>query len=74
MGSSRSARGAVSERDPPLIGILHYTCPPIVGGVELIMAQHARLLRAAGHGVRVLAGRGGRFRRDLRVELIPAPD
>ncbi len=25
------------------VGILHYTCPPIVGGVELIMAQHARL-------------------------------
>ena len=65
---------AAPERAPPLIGILHYTCPPIVGGVELIMAQHARLLREAGHGVRILAGRGGRFRRDVAVELIPALD
>ena len=56
------------------VGILHYTCPPIVGGVEQIMAQHARLLREAGMGVRILAGRGKRFRRDVPVELIPALD
>ena len=58
----------------PTVGILHYTCPPIVGGVESIMAQHARLLREAGRGVRILAGRGGRARRDVPVELIPALD
>ncbi|MDR7417154.1 MAG: glycosyltransferase family 4 protein [Armatimonadota bacterium] len=42
------------------IAILHYTAPPVVGGVEAIVAEHARLLRAAGYRVRILAGRGGR--------------
>jgi glycosyltransferase involved in cell wall biosynthesis len=38
--------------------MLHYTAPPQTGGVEAILAAHARLLRQAGHDVRVIAGRG----------------
>ncbi len=38
--------------------LLHYTAPPVVGGVEAIVAEHARLLRAAGYRIRILAGRG----------------
>ncbi len=41
------------------IGILHYTAPPVVGGVESVIAHHASLLAAAGYPVRLLAGRGG---------------
>ncbi|MCC7359578.1 MAG: glycosyltransferase family 4 protein [Anaerolineales bacterium] len=40
------------------IGLLHYSVPPIVGGVEAVVGHQARLLAAAGHGVRLLAARG----------------
>jgi glycosyltransferase involved in cell wall biosynthesis len=40
------------------IALLHYAAPPVVGGVETVLAHHARLMAAAGHDVRVLAGRG----------------
>ncbi len=45
------------------IAILHYTSPPIVGGVESVLAHHARLMTKAGHAVTILAGRGKSFRR-----------
>ncbi len=41
------------------IALLHYTAPPIVGGVERVLGHHARLLADAGHAVRIVAGRGG---------------
>jgi glycosyltransferase involved in cell wall biosynthesis len=44
---------------PATVGLLHYTAPPVVGGVEQVLGQHARLLAEAGHAVRVVAGRGG---------------
>ena len=56
------------------VGILHFTCPPIVGGVELLIGQHAELLLEHGHAVRVLAGRGGRFNRRVPVTLLSALD
>jgi glycosyltransferase involved in cell wall biosynthesis len=56
------------------VGILHFTCPPIVGGVELLMGQHAELLLEHGYAVRVLSGRGGSFNRAVPVTLLPALD
>jgi mannosylglucosylglycerate synthase len=49
------------------LALLHYTAAPVPGGVEAIMATHARLLREAGHDVRVIAGRGD-------AELVPEAD
>lgn len=40
------------------IAILHYAVSPIIGGVEVTIAAHARLLRAHGHAVKLIAGRG----------------
>ena len=40
------------------IAILHYSVPPIVGGVESVIAHHARLMSADGHSVRLIAARG----------------
>ena len=40
------------------IGIVHYAAPPVVGGVELTIFHHARILTALGHQVTVVAGRG----------------
>jgi len=56
------------------MGILHFTCPPIVGGVELLIRQHAELLLSHGCTVRVLAGRGGQFDRRVAVTLLPTLD
>jgi hypothetical protein len=43
------------------IGLLHYTCPPIVGGVEEVIRQHALLFKRYNHRVKVFAGDGGVF-------------
>ena len=40
------------------IALIHYAAPPVVGGVESVLAQQARLMARAGHEVRVIAGRG----------------
>lgn len=53
------------------IALLHYAAPPVVGGVESVLAHHAWLMADAGHTVRVIAGRGGAF--DPRVEMILLP-
>lgn len=56
------------------VGILHFTSPPIVGGVELLMGQHAELLLEQGHAVRILTGRGRRFNRAVPITLLPVLD
>lgn len=40
------------------VALVHYSAPPVIGGVELIVGEHARVLREAGHDVAVVAGRG----------------
>lgn len=56
------------------IALLHYSAPPVVGGVESVVAAHANLLAAAGHTVRVVAGRGAQWRDDVPVILLPLAD
>jgi glycosyltransferase involved in cell wall biosynthesis len=38
------------------IAILHYAGPPGIGGVEVTMAAHARVLAADGYAVRLISG------------------
>lgn len=52
-------------RELPRVGILHYTAPPVVGGVETVIAEHVRLLTEAGIPTRLIVGRGG--------ESVPTP-
>jgi glycosyltransferase involved in cell wall biosynthesis len=40
------------------ITLVHYSAPPIVGGVESVLGAHARLFRLAGHDVSIVARRG----------------
>jgi glycosyltransferase involved in cell wall biosynthesis len=47
--------------------MIHYAAAPVVGGVENVMRQHARLLVAAGNRVRIVAGRGRQI--DAGVEF-----
>ena len=53
------------------IALLHYSVPPIVGGVESVLAQHARLMTQAGHTVCLLAARGASL--SAQIPLIPLP-
>jgi len=52
------------------IALLHYSAPPIVGGVENVLAQHARLMQQAGHRVRIIAARG---EAQPRMDFVPLP-
>lgn len=40
------------------VGLLHYTGPPVVGGVEQTLAHHARHLAASGHTPVLIVGEG----------------
>jgi glycosyltransferase involved in cell wall biosynthesis len=40
------------------IAMVHYSAPPVVGGVEAVIQAHAEVFRKSGHPVRVIAGRG----------------
>jgi mannosylglucosylglycerate synthase len=49
------------------IAILHYAGPPSIGGVEVTIAAHARLLTADGYQVRIVAGNGADVNAAARV-------
>ena len=48
--------------------LLHYSAPPVVGGVESVLGHQARLMADAGHDVRIVAGRG--MQTDERVDFV----
>jgi glycosyltransferase involved in cell wall biosynthesis len=48
--------------------LLHYSAPPVVGGVESVLEHHASLMARDGHEVQVIAGRGAQF--DPRVRFV----
>ena len=56
------------------IAILHYSVPPVVGGVESVIAHHARLMAANGHSVRLIAGRGEALGEKIPLVSIPLAD
>jgi glycosyltransferase involved in cell wall biosynthesis len=53
------------------IALLHYSAPPVVGGVESVLGHHARLMADAGHEVRIVAGRGEQT--DPRIPFVQVP-
>jgi glycosyltransferase involved in cell wall biosynthesis len=56
------------------VGLLHYSVPPVVGGVESVIAHHARLMTANGHSVRLIAGRGASLGEDIPLISLPLVD
>ncbi len=56
------------------IAILHYSVPPIVGGVESVIAHHARLMSADGHSVRLIAARGEPLGEYIPLITMPLAD
>jgi glycosyltransferase involved in cell wall biosynthesis len=53
------------------IVLIHYRYAPAIGGVELVMEQHARFLADAGHEVTVLTGSGSGSDARVRVVILP---
>lgn len=56
------------------IALLHYSVPPIVGGVESVIAHHARLMTADGYSVRLLAARGKALNEHISLTTLPLAD
>ena len=56
------------------IAVLHYSVPPIVGGVESVIAHHARLMSADGHSVRLIAARGSAMSEEIPLMQISLTD
>ena len=56
------------------IALLHYAAQPIVGGVESVITQHARLMADDGHQVRVIAGRGEQTDARIAFHRVPEVD
>lgn len=53
------------------VALLHYSAPPIVGGVESVLGVQARLMADAGHQVRIVAARGEQT--DPRIPFVHVP-
>ncbi len=56
------------------IALLHYSVPPVVGGVESVLAHHARLLSRAGQTVHLFAARGDGLSTDIPLIRLPLID
>jgi glycosyltransferase involved in cell wall biosynthesis len=53
------------------IALIHYTYLPVLGGVEIIMGEHARLFSDHGHEVTVICDHGASDDPRIHVELLP---
>jgi glycosyltransferase involved in cell wall biosynthesis len=56
------------------IAIIHYSAPPVVGGVESVIQAHARLLCDAGNSVMVLAGDGDDHSLPAGTDFVMIPE
>ena len=65
---------AMPRRTLPTVALLHYTAPPVLGGVEQIVARQARLLAAEGFEVRVITGRAQAIGGGVRLQRVPLAD
>ncbi|MBL8022724.1 MAG: glycosyltransferase [Elusimicrobia bacterium] len=65
----------ISARGPPggiRVAFLHYTAPPRVSGVDIVMTEQARWLARMGIHVRVVAGnRSNEFDSVPRLDFVP---
>jgi len=50
------------------VTLIHYSYPPVVGGVESVLQKHAELLLHNGFTVKVLTGRGQSNNPDIEVK------
>jgi glycosyltransferase involved in cell wall biosynthesis len=56
------------------VAVLHYSAPPVIGGVESVILAHTRLFVEAGYPVTILAGRGGKEALPPEAGFIQIPE
>ena len=56
------------------IAIIHYSAPPVVGGVEAVIEAHANLFAEDGYDVSIITGRGNQKSFPQSVEVINIPE
>lgn len=56
------------------IALLHFASPPIIGGVEGVIGDHAHLMMDAGHQVSIIAGRGASIHDCIEFVQLPLVD
>ncbi len=59
------------DASKPSVAILHYSCPPVIGGVEFIMQAHAREFVEAGYKVKLIVGKGGEVDPGATTVIVP---
>ncbi|OVE74863.1 hypothetical protein BVX97_06290 [bacterium E08(2017)] len=55
----------------PTVAILHYTGLPVIGGVEIVIDEHARFFLNAGYDVTLITGKGGNTLSKAKSVVIP---
>src|SRR5579872_4973529 len=58
----------------PTVALLHYAAPPVIGGVERVLARQAQLLADGGFQVHIVAGRGAAPGGRVRLHRLPLLD
>ncbi|MEA1964044.1 MAG: hypothetical protein U9O41_02835, partial [Candidatus Aerophobetes bacterium] len=53
------------------VAILHYSYPPVIGGVEFVMREQAKVLVKNGCRVKIITGTGESREKSILIELIP---
>lgn len=51
------------------VGMVHYSCPPVVGGVEEVLSQQASILHRNGQSVSILSGMGENYTTSFPVQI-----
>ena len=52
------------------IALVHYSYPPVIGGVEFIMEAHAKQFAQAGHQVKIITGVGRSVEENISIHRI----
>ncbi|MBN2117122.1 MAG: glycosyltransferase family 4 protein [Anaerolineales bacterium] len=56
------------------VAVLHYSAPPVIGGVENVILAHAHLFIEAGYPTAILGGRGHSEALPIGADFIPIPE
>jgi glycosyltransferase involved in cell wall biosynthesis len=56
------------------IAVLHYSAPPVIGGVESVILAHVRLFIEAGYPITVVAGKGESSTVPPEADMILIPE
>lgn len=54
----------------PKVALLHFSAPPVISGVDVMIRDQARMFRQFGYKIEIIAGTGRQFRHDIPVHII----